>query len=210
MILVNDAIYVPWKKNCQMIRNKICDLHFVLFSVTYIFHNCFIDPDGKWYDDRWWIRYVPVPVKQFWKIWVNDKHQEIALGWYHVTHSIKSLWPRDAIWPHRSESTLAQGMACYLNQFGPLINGVLWYSLERIFALSGQGIMLYNEFEIIHFRLLPYLPGASDLMHDIIHGTSVTVHRPWRLMIIRLVYLSNICHSCWHILYSIRAFYGIE
>ena len=76
-------------------------------------------------------------------------------------------------------------MACYLNQFEPLINEVLWYSFERIFASSGQAIMLYNEFEIIHFRLLPYLPGASDLMHYIIHGASVIAQRPWWLMIIR-------------------------
>ena len=64
------------KNNSQMIRNKICDLHFAVVSVTYILHNCFIDPGGKWYDDRWWIRYVPVPVKQPWKIWVNDKDQK--------------------------------------------------------------------------------------------------------------------------------------
>ena len=142
--------------------------------------------------------------KMFQCQWSNPEKYELmirtkklAVGWYHVAHYIKSLWPRDAIWPHRSESTLAQAMACcltapshylnqcwliisevhqhcYLNQFWLLINGVLWYSLERICASSGHVIMLYNEFEIIHFRLLPYLPGANDLIHDIIHGTSVT------------------------------------
>ena len=56
---------------------------------------------------------VPVPLKQRRGIWVNG---------YHINH-LNSLWPTDAIWRHRSGSTLAQVMACcltapshYLNQ----------------------------------------------------------------------------------------------
>ena len=46
-----------------------------------------------------------------------------ALVFFYVNESIKSVWPSDAIWWHRSGSTLAQVMACclmapshYLNQ----------------------------------------------------------------------------------------------
>ena len=46
-----------------------------------------------------------------------------------------SLWPSDAIWRHRSMSTLAQVMACcltapshYLNQCWLMISEVLWHS----------------------------------------------------------------------------------
>ena len=48
-------------------------------------------------------------------------------------------WPSDAIWRHRSRSTLAQVMACcltapshYLNQCWLIISKFLWYSLDII------------------------------------------------------------------------------
>ena len=50
---------------------------------------------------------------------------------------INSLWPSDAIWRHRSWSTLAQVMACcltapshYLNQCWHIISKVQWHSFE--------------------------------------------------------------------------------
>ena len=50
-----------------------------------------------------------------------------------------TLWPNDAIWGHRSGSTLAQVMACcltapshYLNQCWLIISKVLWHSSEDI------------------------------------------------------------------------------
>ena len=66
------------------------------------------------------------------------------------------LWPSDAIWQHRTGTTLAQIMAwCltalmpnhYLNQCWVLISGVLWHSPEIIFTASFQAIIPYNEFE---------------------------------------------------------------
>ena len=65
---------------------------------------------------------------------------------------VKSLWPCDAIWRHRSGSTLAQVMACcltapshYLNQCWPLISEVLWCSPESNFTMSAQATILHNE-----------------------------------------------------------------
>ena len=50
---------------------------------------------------------------------------------------LNSLWPRDAIWRQRSESTLAQVMACcltapshYLNQCWLIITKVQWHSSD--------------------------------------------------------------------------------
>ena len=68
---------------------------------------------------------------------------------------INSLWLRDDIWQHKSESTSAQVMAwClmatshHLNHGWHLINKVLWHSPENNFTLSAQGTTLYYEFGI--------------------------------------------------------------
>ena len=54
---------------------------------------------------------------------------------------VNSLWPSDAIWRHRSMSTLAQVMACcltapshYLNQCWLMIREVLWHSPDSNFT----------------------------------------------------------------------------
>ena len=53
------------------------------------------------------------------------------------THQFNSLWPNDAIWRHRSRSTLAQVMACclttpshYLIQCWLIFSKVQWHSVE--------------------------------------------------------------------------------
>ena len=58
-----------------------------------------------------------------------------------ITVHIKSLWPSDAIWRHRSGSTLTQVMACcltapshYLNQRWLIISKVHWHSSVGNFA----------------------------------------------------------------------------
>ena len=59
--------------------------------------------------------------------------------------TLNSLWPSDAIWWHRSGSTLAQVMACcltapshYLNQCWLIMNGVLWHSPKTNFTGSAH------------------------------------------------------------------------
>ena len=65
----------------------------------------------------------------------------IQNSWFHLyVHMIwyffNSLWPSDAMWRHKSGSTLAQVMAPshYLNQCWLIILGVPWHSLESNFT----------------------------------------------------------------------------
>ena len=67
---------------------------------------------------------------------------------------VNSLWPSDAIWRHRSGSTLVQVMAwCltapshYLNQCWLIISEVLWHSTEGNFTWNAQDIYPWHEFE---------------------------------------------------------------
>ena len=46
---------------------------------------------------------------------------------------VNSLWPRDAIWWHRSGSTVAQVMSCCLNQCWLIINEIFWHSLKAFY-----------------------------------------------------------------------------
>ena len=62
-----------------------------------------------------------------------------------------SLWPSDAIWWHRSWSTLARVMACclmapshYLSQCWFIIKCVLWHSPESNFTKSAHEINLQH------------------------------------------------------------------
>ena len=73
--------------------------------------------------------------------------------------SCNALWPSDAIWQHRSWSTLAQIVAwCltapsqYLNKCWLLINEVLGHSPESSFAVSAEATIHYNEFENYTFK----------------------------------------------------------
>ena len=83
-------------------------------------------------------------------------------------HTVNSLAPSDAIWRHRTMSTLAQVMACcltapshYLNQCWLIINWVLWHSLSyKMLKIS----ILDMSLKITYLKLQPYLPGANELM----------------------------------------------
>ena len=62
-------------------------------------------------------------------------YRELILNWFN------SLWPSDAMWRHRSGSTLAQVMACcltapshYLNQCWLMISEVLWHWSDSNFT----------------------------------------------------------------------------
>ena len=73
---------------------------------------------------------------------------------------INSLWPSDAIWPHRSGSTLAKVMACcltvpshYQNQCWLIISEVLWHAPERNFIAIDQVAILYSELENYDFKI---------------------------------------------------------
>ena len=87
----------------------------------------------------------------------------------HVAHlvcqcAINSWWPSDALWWHRSGSTMALVMACclmapshymYLNQCWLIINEVFWHSPKGNFTRNTQDIYLWcwYEFENCYFRI---------------------------------------------------------
>ena len=73
---------------------------------------------------------------------------------FHTTMQVtlKSLWPSDAIWRHKSGSTLDQVMACchYLNQCWPIIKGFFFGILMRAFSQEILKISIRKtNFEII-------------------------------------------------------------
>ena len=73
---------------------------------------------------------------------------------------IKSLWPSDAIWRHKSGSTLVQIMACYPtapnhypNQRWFLISDIPWHSPESNPKAIGPATILYTEVENYTFKI---------------------------------------------------------
>ena len=83
---------------------------------------------------------------------------------------LNSLWPSDAMWDHRSESTQAQSMACcltapshYLNQYWLIINGICGIHLlptsQEIHVISICKIGL----KITSIKLLLCLPEVDEL-----------------------------------------------
>ena len=76
-----------------------------------------------------------------------------------------SLWPSDVIWPHKSGSTLAQVMACYLmapshylNQCWLIISAVLWHSTLSNLTVSAWALIRYNEFHKYTFKITAISP----------------------------------------------------
>ena len=74
--------------------------------------------------------------------------------------STNSFCPNEAIWWHRSGSTLTQIMVCclaarshFLKQCWLVINAVLWHSLKTNFTWPAQDISSWNEFEIHTFKI---------------------------------------------------------
>ena len=79
--------------------------------------------------------------------WINSHFSRC--WWHHRPYIrwVNSLWPSDAIWQHRSRSTLAEVMVCcltaavhYLNQYWRIISEVLWHSPESNFTGNAQDI----------------------------------------------------------------------
>ena len=75
--------------------------------------------------------------------------------------SLNSLWPSDAIWHHRSGSTLAQVMVCcltapshYLNQCWLTISEVLCHSCEGNLNFIGEAQDIYPWYEFAVRKLL--------------------------------------------------------
>ena len=90
-----------------------------------------------------------------------------------------SFWPSDAIWRHRSESTLDQVMACcltapshYLNQCW-LISKVPWHEFEGISMRRFEDIKTH-----------PDLPGTNELRSNAIVCPYIAFYMqytPWNM-----------------------------
>ena len=120
----------------------------------------------------------------------------------YMTSTHVSDLPSDAIWRHRSGSTLAQVMACcltapshYLNQCWLIISEVLWHSPEGNFTWNAQDIYPWP------LRLHPHLPGTNELI-DYVTLMTMTVFIimvSWLLSYVTITYLthwSSVVHIC--------------
>ena len=104
--------------------------------------------------------------------------------------TINSLWPSDAIWQHRSWSTLAQVMACcltapshYLNQCWLFVSTDQWRLSKGNFTRDTQAINHENQLQFAWIKFLSNLPGANELIQwpDCPLGYKVLqdVLKPW-------------------------------
>ena len=97
---------------------------------------------------------------------IVSKTKYDAVHWY-KKERINSLRPSEAIWRDRSESTLAQVMACclmapshYLSICWFPISDILWHSHESNFA----ALFSLLNLKIILSKLLSHFPGTNDLI----------------------------------------------
>ena len=95
-----------------------------------------------------------------------------------------SLWPSGAIWRHRFMSALAQVMVCclsapspYLNQCWLLICEFLWRSSDSNLTVSAQ-----TSYSIILLKLLPYFPGANELIDGLVQDCSNSIANALELL----------------------------
>ena len=105
----------------------------------------------------------------------NSKWANPPFKLCHVTHRLhifSSLWPNDAIWRHRSGSTLAQVMACclaapshYLNQCWLLISKIQLHSCDGNFTINTSVINAKINMKITHLKCHWNLQGAYELTH---------------------------------------------
>ena len=82
------------------------------------------------------------------------------LNWCFMQRTVISLWPGDAMWHHRTGSTLAQVMACcltapshFLNQCWLVINCFLWHCHGSNFIGIMEEICPWNAFENFEFNI---------------------------------------------------------
>ena len=83
---------------------------------------------------------------------------------------LNSLWPSDAIWRHRSWSTLTQVMACclvtpshYLNQCWLIVSADQWRLSKGNFTRDIPAINHENRLQFAWIKFLSNLPGTNEL-----------------------------------------------
>ena len=129
------------------------------------------------------------------KLYFNQYWPRCTMQW------LNSLWPSDTIWRQKSESTLAQVMACcltapshYLNQCWLTITKVQWCSSEGNFASDHSHQSLKLAWKLFFRRFYWNLPGANEL----------TCHNEFTFLccIIFKKNIKMIC-ICYHLLFLI-------
>ena len=117
----------------------------------------------------WWFETLSRPVWRHCYVWYDSTsldHSVVTCS--NEVNYIDSLWHSDAIWRHRSGSTLAQVMACSLtvpryclNQCRFQINEIQWRSHESNLSTSVQATVLYTNFEKHTFAIMAISPRGK-------------------------------------------------
>ena len=114
---------------------------------------------------------------------------------------VNSLWPSDAIWWHRSGSTLAQVMACcltapshYLNQCWLIINEVQWHSYLSNFTTNASTISHWNLFE----KCMSKISFKSFRGHWVNHAIPLAESMTWHQ--IEAIVLKKGCYGFYDIM----------
>ena len=107
---------------------------------------------------------------------------------------INSLWPSDAIWRDRPWSALVEVIAGCLtatshcpNQFGLVINEVLWHSPTSNFTSSVQATILYKEFQyndVIMTMMASQITSLTvvySIVYSDVEQENITAPRHWPL-----------------------------
>ena len=94
---------------------------------------------------------------------------------YDITNSLglnefNSLWPIDAIWQHRTGSTLAQVMTCYLMVTSHYYLNWCWLIISKLLWHSSEGIIMRRSEDTNQLlKSHPDLLGTNELIvwpHD--------------------------------------------
>ena len=102
----------------------------------------------------------------------NERKSTILIHWSAtVWKRTNSLWHSDAIWRHRTGSTLTQVMACFLlapshnlNQCWLIISEVQWQSPEANSTRNSSAINYYNWLENNFEKMSFKSPRANELI----------------------------------------------
>ena len=93
----------------------------------------------------------------------------VQMNTWHTWNAVKSLWPSNTIWQHRSGSTLVQVMACcmmppshYLNQCWLISNVVQWHLSDGNFRGNAYDISYQDVYRnwLTHSKCQTFLPGV--------------------------------------------------
>ena len=120
----------------------------------------------------------------------HDLTEIMALIFLCCSHSSRfnSLWPSDAIWRHRSWSTLVQVMACrltapnhYLNQCCLIVSTDHWRLSEGNITRDAPAINHKIQLQFARIKFLSNLPGAWVNFNDCLAESLLKVekHATW-------------------------------